>query len=179
MRTGYARAGGPANVQVYVKPYVKRGKTNVANAEAICEAVTQEAALLDHEAWDFLIHQRTQVVNAVRAHLGKFRIVVVKGIYNVARSLAAAGDVPKAAQLAVNLLGDQLGNLEARIGIVIAHIAGAQKRRALAHRLATVPGIDVIDAFALTTVHARRLRLPHGARLRGVTQVSTACSFKR
>lgn len=49
----------------YVKPYVKRGKTDAADAEAICEAVTRpsrrfvpvksaerQAALLDHKARD-------------------------------------------------------------------------------------------------------------------------------
>jgi len=68
----------------YVKPYVKRGKTDAADAEAICEAVTrptmrfvpvksvkQQAALLDHKARDFLVRQRTQTVNAIRAHLTK------------------------------------------------------------------------------------------------------------
>ncbi len=56
----------------YVKPYVKRGKTDAADAEAICEAVTRptmrfvslksaarQAALLDHRARDFLVRQRT------------------------------------------------------------------------------------------------------------------------
>ena len=57
----------------YVKPYVKRGKTDAADAEAICEAVTRptmrfvpvksaerQAALLDHKTRDFLVRQRTR-----------------------------------------------------------------------------------------------------------------------
>ena len=72
----------------YVKPYVKRGKTDAVDAEAICEAVTRptmrfvpvksadrQAALLDHKARDFLVRQRTQIVNAIRAHLSEFGIV--------------------------------------------------------------------------------------------------------
>lgn len=64
----------------YVKPYVKRGKTDAADAEAICEAVTrptmrfvpvkspeQQAALSMHRARDLLVKQRTQLVNMVRA----------------------------------------------------------------------------------------------------------------
>lgn len=87
----------------YVKPYVKRGKTDAADAEAISEAVTRptmrfvpvktadrQAALLDHKARDFLVRQRTQVVNAIRAHLGEFGIVMAKGIHNVVRLLDAA-----------------------------------------------------------------------------------------
>ena len=63
----------------HVKPYVKRGKTDAADAEAICEAVTRptmrfvpvksaerQAALLDHKTRDFLVRQRTQLVNSKR-----------------------------------------------------------------------------------------------------------------
>jgi len=56
----------------YVKPYVKRGKTDANDAEAICEAVTrptmrfvpvkspeQQAALALHRTRDLLVKQRT------------------------------------------------------------------------------------------------------------------------
>jgi len=52
----------------YVKPYVKRGKTDAADAEAICEAVTrptmrfvavnsvdQQAVLMLHKTRDLLV----------------------------------------------------------------------------------------------------------------------------
>jgi transposase len=58
--------------RAYVKPYVKRGKTDAANAEAICEAVTrptmrfvavksveQQAVLMLHKTRDLLVRQRT------------------------------------------------------------------------------------------------------------------------
>jgi len=57
----------------YVKPYVKRGKTDAGDAQAICEAVTrpsmrfvavkspdQQAALSLHRTRDLLVRQRTQ-----------------------------------------------------------------------------------------------------------------------
>ena len=63
----------------YVKPYVKRGKTDANDAEAICEAVTrptmrfvpvkspdQQAALALHRTRDLLVKQRTQLVNMIR-----------------------------------------------------------------------------------------------------------------
>ena len=66
----------------YVKPYVKRGKTEAADAEAICEAVTrptmrfvavkspeQQAALSMHRTRDLLVKQRTQLVNMIRGLL--------------------------------------------------------------------------------------------------------------
>ena len=72
----------------YVKPYVKRGKTDRADAEAICEAVTrptmrvvpdvgrpEQAGLPEHTARDVLLRQRSQAVNAIRAHLPESGIV--------------------------------------------------------------------------------------------------------
>jgi Transposase len=63
----------------YVKPYVKRGKTDAADAEAVCEAVRrptmrfvpvkspeQQAALSMHRTRDLLVKQRTQLVNMIR-----------------------------------------------------------------------------------------------------------------
>jgi transposase len=61
----------------YVKGYVKRGKTDAADAEAICEAVSRpsmrfvpvksedtQALLMTHKAREFLVRQQTQIVNA-------------------------------------------------------------------------------------------------------------------
>ena len=150
----------------YVKPYVKRGKTDAVDAEAICEAVTRptmrfvpvksadrQAALLDHKARDFLVRQRTQIVNAIRAHLGEFGVVVAKGIHNVDRLLDAACDVHATARPALDMLAGQLRETQARIEEVTARISEIQGEDALARRLATVPGVGAISssAFAATT----------------------------
>ena len=150
----------------YVKPYVKRGKTDRADAEAICEAVARppmrfvpvksaaaQAAPLDHKARDFLIRQQTQTVNTIRAHLAEFGIVVAKGIHNVDRLLEAAGRAPEAARPALELLADQFRDLRERIETVTKRIEVAQKTDPLARRLATIPGLGPIasSAFAVTT----------------------------
>ena len=75
----------------YVKPYVKRGKTDAGDAEAICEAVTrptmrfvpvksveQQAALSLHRTRDLLVRQRTQLVNMIRGLLAEFGIEIPK-----------------------------------------------------------------------------------------------------
>ena len=75
----------------YVKAYVKSGKTDAADAEAICEAVTrptmrfvpvksreQQAALSMHRARDLLVKQRTQSVNMMRRLLAEFGINIPK-----------------------------------------------------------------------------------------------------
>jgi len=71
----------------YVKPYVKRSKNDAADAEAICEAVTRptmrfvaiktpdQSAVMLHRVRLILSRQRTQLSNALRAHLAEFGIV--------------------------------------------------------------------------------------------------------
>jgi transposase len=74
---------------IYVKPYVKRGKTDAGDAEAISEAVTrptmrfvavksldQQSMLALHRTRDLLIRQRTQLVNMIRGQLAEFGIGV-------------------------------------------------------------------------------------------------------
>jgi transposase len=86
-----------------VKPFVKRGKPDAADAEAICTAVTQptmrfvpiktetqQAVLMSHRTRDFLVRQLTQLANAIRAHLGEFGLVVPKGVHDMGRLVAEA-----------------------------------------------------------------------------------------
>lgn len=97
----------------YVKPYVKRGKNDANDAEAICEAVTrptmrfvavktsdQQAILSLHRSREILVKQRTQLVNLMRGLLGEFGINIPIGLQNamrLARATIANGklDVPK------------------------------------------------------------------------------------
>ena len=108
-----------------------------------------QALLLTHKAREFLVRQQTQIVNAMRAHLGEFGIVVPKGIQNVDRLQAAAGNVPEAARSVLELLAAQLRDTCARIVDVTKRIEAAQAEDALAPRLATLPGIGALTASAL------------------------------
>jgi len=69
----------------YVKAYVKRGKNDAIDAEAIGEAasrpsmrfvpvrtVEQQSLAMLHRARDLLIKNRTRLVNALRSHLAEF-----------------------------------------------------------------------------------------------------------
>jgi len=75
-----------------VKAYVKRNKNDAADAEAICEAVRrptmrfvrvksaeQQGQLMQHRTRDLLMRQRTQLINAMRAHLAELGIVTPQG----------------------------------------------------------------------------------------------------
>ena len=81
----------------YVKAYVRRSKNDAADAAAICEAVTrpsmrfvpiksaeQQSALMLHRTRDLLIRQRTQLINALRAHLAELGLVAAKGARRIA-----------------------------------------------------------------------------------------------
>jgi transposase len=153
----------------YVKGYVKRGKTDKADAEAICEAVSRpsmrfvsvksaerQALLMTHKAREFLVRQQTQTVNAIRAHLGEFGIVVAKGIHNADRLIAACdrADLPAPARKALNLLADQLVDTQKKIAELTADIHADAKANEAAQRLQTIPGIGPITASALVTTLA-------------------------
>lgn len=79
-------------VRLMPPAYVKRGKTNAADAEAICKAVTrptmrfvavktpeQQAVLMLNKTRDLLVRQRTALINAFRAHLAEYGIISSKG----------------------------------------------------------------------------------------------------
>jgi transposase len=80
----------------YTKPYVKRGKNDAVDAEAIWEAMSrpgmrfvpiknaeQQATLMLHKTRELLIKQQSMCVNALRGHLSEFGIIVAKGIVRV------------------------------------------------------------------------------------------------
>ena len=86
----------------YVKPYVKRQKNDMADAEAICEAVTranmrfvptktpeQRSGLMLHRTRHLLIRQQTSVINTIRAHLAEFGITRRSGA-EVSRNCCAS-----------------------------------------------------------------------------------------
>jgi transposase len=161
----------------YVKPYVKRGKTDAADAEAIAEAVTrptmrfvavksaeQQGVLMLHKTRDLLTRQRTALINALRGHMGELGIVAPQGAQNVARlveALRAAGeDVPELARSALHALIDQLGLVEIGIRKAEAGILAWHRANEASRRLATIPGVGPITASAIaaTVPNARQFR---------------------
>jgi ABC-type uncharacterized transport system substrate-binding protein len=88
-----------------VKAYVKRNKHDAADAEAICEAVRrptmrfvqvksadQQGRLMQHRTRDLLLRQRTQVINALRAHMAELGIVAAQGSEGLKQLLAVIAD---------------------------------------------------------------------------------------
>ena len=151
----------------YVKAYVKRGKTDAADAEAICEAVTrptmrfvavkstgQQSILALHRTRDLLIRQRTQLVNMIRAQLAEFGIVIAKGIGHALKLVGRlmdgeALDIPPLAVKVVAILAQQVCDLQARIGEIEKDLVKWSRGNPMAQRLETIPGIGFITASAL------------------------------
>ncbi len=151
----------------YVKPYVKRGKTDAGDAEAICEAVTrptmrfvaikspeQQSLLALHRTRDLLIRQRTQLVNMIRSQLAEFGIVRAKGIQHALNLVGqllegAALDIPALARKVVIALAQQLRDLQARIGELEKNLMTWSRDNEVVKRLQTIPGVGIITASAL------------------------------
>jgi transposase len=152
----------------YVKPYVKRGKTDAADAEAICEAVTrptmrfvavksreQQAALSMHRARNLLVKQRTQLVNMMRGLLAEFGIDIPQGLERallMARQVidgTTTPDVPLAAIRIVGMLSQQALDTHAQLREIDRALIALQRTDDMARRLATIPGIGPVGATAL------------------------------
>jgi transposase len=151
----------------YVKPYVKRGKTDANDAEAICEAVTrptmrfvavksteQQAALSIHRARDLLVKQRTQLVNMIRGLLAEFGIDIPRGLeraLSMARGIVdgEAPDIPGDAVKVILTLSQQALETHVRVRDMERDLNRWHRGNELSQRLATIPGIGPIGASAL------------------------------
>jgi transposase len=151
----------------YVKPYVKRHKNDVTDAEAICEAVTrpnmrfvatktpeQQSCLTLHRTRHLFIHQQTSVINAIRAHLAEFGIVAPVGRNGVEQLLAVAADsndkrLPEIARACVGALGAQLRMLKAQILQFDRMIMAWHRSDEASRRLDEIPGVGRALATAL------------------------------
>lgn len=150
----------------YVKPYVKRGKTDAADAEAICEAVTrptmrfvamksveQQAVLMLHKSRDLMVRQRTMLINALRGHLAEYGIVTGLGAAGVVASLKALHEeqdrFPAHARSALHGIAAQLRALASEIERLEAQILDWHRNDETSRRLATIPGIGPITASAI------------------------------
>lgn len=151
----------------YVKPYVKRGKTDAADAEAICEAVSrptmrfvpikskgQQALLSMHRTRDLFVKQRTQLINMMRGMLAEFGITIPEGIGRAlikARQIieGEALDTPVEASQMAAAIGQQVLNIHLRLREIDKALAVCQRENAAALRIATVPGVGPITATAI------------------------------
>jgi transposase len=151
----------------YVKPYVKRQKNDMADAEAICEAVTrsnmrfvptktpeQQSGLVLHRTRHLLICQQTSVINAMRAHLAEFGITAAVGRRGVEELLRVVADpkddrVPELVRSCLAALGSQLLGLRKQILQFDRMILAWHRSNQTSKRLNCIPGVGPLLATAL------------------------------
>lgn len=155
-----------------VKAYVKRNKNDAADAEAICEAVrrprmrfvgvksaAQQGRLMQHRTRDLLMRQRTQTINALRAHMAELGIVASQGREGLKELLAiVASDedprVPIDARASLTVLAAQLVALQTMISSIEKRIMAQHRSDQESQRLATIPGIGLVGASAIAATVA-------------------------
>jgi transposase len=150
---------------IYVKPYVKRGKNDAADAAAICEAMSRpgmrfvpvkkaedQATLALHKTRDLLVRQRTMNVNSLRGLLWEFGVVVAKGIGRVEELIEKAkqdANLPEAVRALVKVYVEVLDAIETQIVALNEEIESVHARSETSRLIAEVPGVGKIAASVI------------------------------
>jgi transposase len=151
----------------YVRPFVKRQKNDAADAEAIVVAAQrpemrfvepksedQQACAVLFRARERLLHQRTELVNALRSVLYEYGHVFPKGIAHLRRIEAVvidpASDLPDLVRDECHDLLEQISEQTARIEAKTAKARGLAGTNDIARRLQTMPGVGPQTALAIS-----------------------------
>ena len=150
----------------YVKPYVKRQKNDMADAEAICEAVTrptmrfvevktpeQQSVMVLHRTRVMLMRQRIQLSNAIRGHLAEFGLVAPVGRMGLQTLInilfdETDGRVPSEARHCLQMLADRLRLANAQILENDRQIRTSARATDVGRRLMGIPGVGPVLASA-------------------------------
>jgi transposase len=167
----WARALGALGHEVvllppqYVKPYVKRGKNDAADAEAICEAMSrpsmrfvavksaeQQAAQMLVGVRAGLVRRRTQLSNAIRGYAAEFGLCAAKGLGKVEPLLAriaADATLPELARELFAVQGQAYARLREELTAVEARLMRWHRGNEVSQRLAKLPGVGPVGATLL------------------------------
>ncbi len=151
----------------FVKPYVKTNKNDVADAEAICEAVArpnmrfvpiknveQQAVLALHRVRKGFVKARTAQANQIRGLLAEFGLIIPQGIWHLAKRVPelledASNALPGAFRPLVQRLMDHLKELARQVGELEREIQRWHRGNEASRKLEEIPGIGPITASAL------------------------------
>jgi transposase len=148
-----------------VKPYVKRGKNDAADAEALCEAMSrptmrfvpvktteQQAALMLVGVRDRLIRNRTQLANTIRGYGAEFGLIAAKGMAHLVPLLdriEADESLPVLARELFAIQATEYGQLQAQIDEVDTKLAAWHRADECSRRLVKIPSVGPIGAALL------------------------------
>ena len=114
---------------------------------------------MQHRTRDVLIRQRTQSINALRAHLAELGIVAAQGDKGLKELLAIVEDEEDTrllidARASVIVLAAQLEAVQTLIGSIEKRIKMQHRSNEASRRVETIPGIGVIGATAIVATVA-------------------------
>ena len=151
----------------FVKPFVKTNKHDVADAEAICEAVSrptmrfvpiknveQQAMLSLHRAREGFIGDRTATANRIRGLMAEYGLIIPQGIGHVRSKVPeliedATNELPGMFRRLIDQLLNHLRWLDEQIEMIEKEIHAWHRNNADSQRLEQVPGIGVLIATAM------------------------------
>jgi transposase len=150
----------------YVKAYVRRNKTDAADAAAICEAVgrpsmrfvtvktpERQAVMSMHKARALLVTQRLRLSNAIRAHLAEYGVVAPVGRAGFQSLLVGLErgelEIPEALIIALRAMAEPLAGLTAAIAAVERQIRAWHFADRQSRNLQSAPGFGPLVASAV------------------------------
>jgi transposase len=149
----------------YAKAYLKRGKNDAADAEALCEAMSrptmrfvaaktaaQQAAQMLTGTRDRLIRRRTQLTNAIRGYAAEFGLIAARGVDKIGPLLARLHSEPRLPALARELFAwhaKEYAQLQAQLAAIDARLMAWHRQNEPSRRLVKIPGIGPIGAALL------------------------------
>jgi transposase len=147
------------------KPYVKRGKNDAADAEALCEAmsrptmrfvpvktVEQQADLMLVGIRDRLIRNRTQLSNAIRGYAAEFGLSAAKGkahLVPLLERIQADESLPALARELFTAQAREYEQLQAQIAEIDAKLMAWNRANECSRRLGKIPGVGPVGAALL------------------------------
>jgi len=150
----------------YVKAYLKRGKNDAADAEAICEAMSrptmrfvpvksaeQQAALMLAGTREGLIARRTQLTNTIRGYAAEFGLTAAKGLDKIEPLLAriaTEAQLPRLAKELFAVYAKEYAQLKGQIAKIEAKLMAWHKHNELSRRLVEIPSIGLVGAPLMT-----------------------------
>lgn len=151
----------------YVRAYVRRNKTDAADAAALLEAarcaelrpvrvksVEQQALQALHRTRSLWQADRTRRINTLRGFCREFGIAIAQGsrlgLEQIARVLAEPrSGIPELLRPTMALLVEEVRLLEARIAALERELAGLARHSAACTTLLSVPGIGLLTSTAM------------------------------
>jgi transposase len=167
----------------FVKPYVKTNKNDMADAEAICEAVSrpnmrfvamktveQQAILSVHRARQGFVKARTAQGNQIRGLLSEFGMVIPQGIRSIMKQIPeiledGENGLPGTMRNLIERLAENLKEMDRQVKELEAQIQLWHRENAASRKLAEIPGLGPITASAIVATVGDAREFKNGRQL--------------